>query len=414
MPRLDDALVEVQRFAEHPPVDVPPVGVLETRSRRRRTRRRAAGTAVALLTVVATGFGIGIAANDNATDDVHVTGTGPRPVTAPAAALDATARPATGLDDGDQVSVEFAAPPVPGLAAQCAADALAPDVEDTDWCDLNVRPMEEAVGSTLRFAVSRVIETSSGLVDCAEAPRRCVLGARRTSSDSSVMWAAISFRSDLPPIPEPIVTLDRVDLSDGDVIDIRGEGYRPGAEVFLSQCVATDRCDQAMGAHLTAAGDGTFGADFRVSSEILTYDGWQRCSPCALHASAFRTAPESVSISVAERAGDAARPMVRIMEPGPYQPEQRVTLEGSGFQMGATDMSIGWCYLPLTPDGYSRCAYPSSGFVRADDHGNVTINDYRMPPADYGCWEPGQCALQWLPGEAVPSPFSTPFEMIGP
>jgi hypothetical protein len=51
---------------------------------------------------------------------------------------------------------------------------------------------------------------------------------------------------------------------------------------------------------------------------------------------------------------------------------------------------------------------------RRSRQGNVTIDDYRMPPANYGCWEPDQCALQWLPGEAVPSPFSTPFEIVGP
>jgi hypothetical protein len=101
---------------------------------------------------------------------------------------------------------------------------------------------------------------------------------------------------------------------------------------------------------------------------------------------------------------------VRIVEPGPYAPDQRVTLEGSGFQVTRDDVAIGWCRLE-TSDGFPQCVYPDEGFLDPDANGNLRVDAYPMPSAGFGCRPPERCGLAWIPFEGSPPAFVTPFEM---
>ena len=164
------------------------------------------------------------------------------------------------------------------------------------------------------------------------------------------------------------------------------------------------------GARVAADANGEFSTEFRVVSDILTYDGWQPCTPCEVRAGAFRVAPASVPITVVAN-GAPSRPAVRIVEPGPYVADQRVTVEGEGFPLRSLDITIGWCRLD-TPDGYPQCAYPNEGFTQADAEGRLHIEGYPMPPADFGCRPPERCGLAWLPDGGSPPAFTTLFEML--
>ena len=334
------------------------------------------------------------------------------PSTAPVAVAsrDAVATPNTGLEDGSVVSVAFARTPDPGLTGQCATEAFV-SLTDTEWCDVNVRPRDDATGDTLEFNVVRVIETANGLVDCAERPGRCVIGAYGV--DGEPMWAVISFRDDLPPIAATELRVDRTAVDDGDVVSIAGSNFPPGEEVFVAQCTAADfaDCDIARSRTVVADGDGGFSIDFIAASQILTYnDDWRACDPCQLRATGFRVSPASVAIAV-NAGAEARRPRVEIVEPGPYAYEQRVTLRGYDFQIGA-EPTIGWCNVPTSPEEYPNCAYPNEGFGSVPNQsGSFERTDFPLPKADFagGCLE--ECMLVWHPGEGSPAAFETRFRM---
>jgi hypothetical protein len=418
MPSVDDTLTELGRLAETPLVPAPPIEHVAAAARRvRRRRRRFVAGAVTLVAAASLStWGIVRAGDDGATrieTAQSVTSTAPAPAPTTVAGFanrDVTAEPATDLEDGSVVTVTFARPPNATLAAQCAADAVATSTPDTAWCDVNVAPTATADPLQLTFTVSRVIETSHGLVDCATAEEPCVIGAY-AADDGRPMYAALAFRTDLEPIAPATVTIDRDAPVDGDIVHVEGTGFRAGEDVFVSECttIEWDDCDVARSSSLVADAQGAFAIEFRASYEILTYDGWQVCEPCIVRASAFRVEPAVVPMTV--RAGnDPRRPSVRIVEPGPYDREQRVTLEGAGFQFGAS-LAIGWC--PFEADTeYPICLYPNEGFLTVGPDGTFTRADFPMPKAAFGpCDATRRCALATHPFEGSPASFETDFEL---
>jgi hypothetical protein len=344
--------------------------------------------------------------------------------------------PDSDLTDGQVVELtgSFDRDSVLGVGI-CASEAL--DVVDPlEWCDINLRVERRRGASVLHVTVVRSIDTSHGLVDCAERPQRCLVGVRTERGGDVASF--IAFRTDLEPVPRPVVEVDRHTVGDGESIAVSGSGFRSGEELFVSQCrglVAdlesladrdSERCGVARGRTLIPRADGSFDVTFILYAEILTYEGWARCEPCALLVGGHRQARTALRVGVAAD-GPPVRPVVRIVPPGPYEPGQRVTLDGSGFQ-AAQAVGIAWCAFntdrpeqEIAGDpnyGNAPCVYPAEGVVRPDDAGRFTVLDFPMPdepfyPGGFGdCRQPGtRCGLADHPSEGSPPTFVTLFEL---
>ena len=210
------------------------------RTRARHVRRRVIGGSLAAIVLVAAGIGVMVVTRDR--ESVRATEPGPPLVTvttAPAAGFDATADPAEDLEDGDRSRSSSLRPR--SVAAQCAAEAVAPDADEAQWCDLNVRPDPETGGNVLSFQVSRVIETANGLIDCAEAPspvrpRRVPRWLGRTAD---VGRDLVPHRPGTGSRGRDLVVEHRRRRMATPSAS-RGEGFRPGEDVFVTQCNGPD------------------------------------------------------------------------------------------------------------------------------------------------------------------------------
>lgn len=325
---------------------------------------------------------------------------------------DLRVEPSTDLVDGQTVSVSgpFEPGDVAG-AGQCAVEGLASS-DPTPWCDLNVARTDTS------FTVVRTIETSHGLVDCTERPGRCVIGIRTGNGD---LVAPISFDPSLGPVPTPTIELDRTSVEDGGAVVVRGRDFTAGAEVYLTQCTG-EVCDQARASRVTADTGGVFESRFLAYGDIQTGADWQRCDPCTLTARSQRQPPAVAPLDVT---GPASRPTVRIVPGPPYRPGQRVVLEGTAFQAGTGDVTIGWCaFRTDRPDievqgdaanGFTSCVYPEEGFTAVvDDAGRFRIGRFPLPDLTFACQTAGtRCGLAWHPSEGSIPVFVTPVDLSG-
>jgi hypothetical protein len=341
--------------------------------------------------------------------------------------------PSTGLVDGQVVEVTLPGSPGPDtIVLQCASEA-SEAADPTPWCDFNTVVEPTSGDADFRVTVVRNIDTRFGIVDCAEAEGRCVIGARSGGED---LTAPLSFGGDLEPVSPPVITVEPTTVESGEAVTVTGAGYRAGSEVTVSQCRAngdqgdTDGCEFARAVTVVADADGRFVERMLVHEEIFgNLDGWQSCDPCLLYAAAIRHVPATAPVDVGPSAAPA-RPTVTIDPPGPYQTDQRVRLDGAGFQADSTRMSIGWCGFtsddPTTEvrgaePGGATCVYPSTTLaVQTAADGSFTLDDFPMPPADFrpggaSCADPSvRCGLAWYPNEGSLPIFVTPFEMTVP
>ncbi|MEO7572328.1 MAG: neocarzinostatin apoprotein domain-containing protein [Acidimicrobiales bacterium] len=370
--------------------------------------------------------GLGVATSDSDPADVRA-GEG-TPTTATPADPSAQLRvePSSNLEPDQVVTITLPVEPSDdAIVAQCASEAAGAS-DPTPWCDLAYDQVSESGDGHFQFAVLRSIQTSRGIIDCAESAERCVIGVRSGGVD---YLAAISFRADLAAAADPVFEIDDSSAADGEGVTVVGSGFTPDTEIFLMQCQRApagdgpDTCDDARSVSFTTDSSGAFEREFLVYREIFT-SGWVDCEPCVLYAASYRQNPAVVPIDVAPGAG-SSRPTVRIIPDGPYDPGQLVQLQGTGFQAGSTDIDIGWCRFntddPETeaqgagPD-YATCAYPGEPPV-SDEAGNFVVDDFPMPDDAFGfggatCQEPtARCGLAWHRYEGSHPVFITFFEM---
>ena len=349
--------------------------------------------------------------------------------------------PADDLEDGETVTVTgpFDTGALAGVA-QCASEAVNTPTS-LSWCDLNV-PREDVGPGPLKVTVLRSIQTSNGLVDCAERPQRCIIGVRADGLEAGAvdLTAPISFRSDLGPPPVPALMIDESSAVDGERRMVSGAGFVPNAHVSIAQCVGEptqdwgdgslvrERCDTARMAPAIADDNGTFTVPVILYASVQVPPGWTACDPCFLHALGERQQPAVTTVAVLPGA-TPARPTVIISPEGPYEPGQTVALDGSGFQPHQDGIVIGWCgFLTDAPEqevqgdpknGYTPCSYPNEGFTAdVDDSGRFRIESFPLPDGAFGwgdsasCTDPAtRCGLAWHPGEGQLPVFVTLFEL---
>lgn len=332
-----------------------------------------------------------------------------------------TVEPGAGLTDGEVVTLALRNDPGGELVArQCAGEAVEPGAGGEAWCGRTEHHLRSPAGSAgLELRVSRSLTTARGRVDCAGRAARCIVlvHSAESGSDGPRWSGGLSFRSVPASADTPRLEVEGR-ARNGDAVTVTGSGYPAGDELLLRQCLGPDPsapCGQARVASVTVGEDGSFEAPFVVSEQVLVDDGWTRCDPCALQTIGNLSPAVSSSPIAVAPAGDPVRPTVSIAERPPYVPGQRVTLEGSGFQLGAHGIAIGSCALPrdaASPD----CTYPQAGFPTAvsTPDGTLRIDGYPLPAADHPCRAPGaRCALAWYPNEGGPAAFLTELHSRG-
>lgn len=442
MADLDRAIDEIRRFSSRPPAGPAPIEHLNARSSQRRRRRLVAAGALASVAIVLGGIAI---ADGLRSDEGQRVATGrtseptdtapidPSMSTAPSDATgqplsDLVVEPDTGLIDGQTVTVS--GPERVTAVALCDADRITQS-DPLAGCDINFGP---GGGPTpLEITVARRIQVRDGIVDCAERPGRCVVGV--ISPDAGRLVAPISFRDDLGDFPVPSISAERVSVAD-DQLEVVLSGFEaPGTspgrddEVLLRQCIGEpsdswtdptwERCDGARAVALIPDASGTARIQITLHAEILTYQGWQPCEPCALVASAWRQ-PGAVTPVEVIAVDTPIRPTLRIVPNGPYEPGQRVRLEGSHFGARGTGIQIGWCAFrsddPETEmegdvgQGLAGCAYPIEGSdLVADADGSLVVDAFPLSGTDVrglSCLDPTvRCGLAWHPGNGMPPAF---------
>lgn len=350
-------------------------------------------------------------------------------------ALDNSLDPLTGLRDGDSVDLTLPVEPADdAVIAQCEEQVRVSDA--APWCDTGITVERLTDGPAhFRVTVRRTIQTSNGIIDCAERAGRCVIGVR---SGSHAFTAAMTFRGDLGPIPTPTISLDHSEVADGDTVRVLGDGFEPDIDVVISQCLQTlptapsepvrfETCDSARVVRLTTDAAGHFDQRMIIYREVFkAYEGWTACSPCMLQSVDFRRAPAFAPIDIGPTSAPI-RPVVEIVPRGPYEPGQRVRIVGRGFQAITRDVSVGYCRFvtdhPETeiaggaPD-YAECGTPEEGFAaQPDQAGNFTIDEFPLPsgrPGDPACTDPNAtCGLAWHPSEGSLPAFVTLFDLTG-
>lgn len=433
MPTLDDALTDLAALGDRPPWPPPPGEEVRARAEALRRRRRQARSLTGLAAVVALVGGVAVTSARQEQVAAPSPPSSTTSTTAPEVTLDVA--PAEGLQPNQAVIISLpeAATEDNLIFAQCGREALQGAPES--WCQIiNATPTETS--RRYRVRVRRVIQTTNGQrIDCSEEAGRCVLGLR-SGRDYT---APIAFDPTLAPLVPP--ELD-VAMSEPFLAVVRGSGYEPGAEVWLSQCraapgqaglaTAFQECDRHMTAVVVPDAEGDFVTEFRIRREIFEdYTGWGPCQPCQVQA--FTTTADTLFVEVDATSGLTGRPTVEIRPAGPYRPGQVVELHGTGFAPNSStaQMSIGWCLFTSTdPDteaegtGSGRtaqCRYPDAGLDSAapiDDQGSFTIPAFPLPdeqaePA-FACRTADTCGLAWHPGEASLPYFVTEFQMISP
>lgn len=252
-----------------------------------------------------------------------------------------TVTPDAGLADGQQVDVSgdgFDGGSLVSLV-QCAA---AP--EGNQACDLGTE--DPAVvgddGSITRtYPVAAVIETVRGdRVDCR---RRGACELAAIQDDTERALAALVFEADATLLPPPVITVrpDR-GLVDGQVVEITGEGLRPGRPIFLAQCApgpeSLDACRFGGSEEVAGDAEGHLSARFTVLAEITDGDRRIDCratpEPCLIVASVDgRTGPRTPRADLHFDADAPLLPSPRLsVEPSTdLRDGGTVRVEGTGF-----------------------------------------------------------------------------------
>jgi hypothetical protein len=421
-----DTLIGV--LPDRPPAPARPMADVSkqaTRLRRARRRRRTLG-AGALLALVIVGALVVLDRGEDAVElDVAgptttVDSEDPPPASPPDAELETD--PAGSLTDGQSITVTGSGFPLfqqisvsmceQGVTIQTAADL----------CDINA---VQYVGADadgridLSYEIRRVIRTANGVIDCAMASGRCVLGAANLMSSDTVATVPLTVDPVGPGPSSGQLTADRTEnLRDDQPITVRGTGFRPNDEVYISECAVQAAiyayggtgCSGSgtSGVEATADETGTFTATFPAQRLLFRTDlptgGFEDCADlsggCELRVGTIRSTPVRLPIGFDLTERRPAPPSLAIDEPLPLALGQEVTVRGKDFQPGMS-VKVGTCGFPAgEASNSSTCSYPLTGWTSADAGGSFTVT---VPASDQPtCLEgPGRCGLAVYAGEAA-------------
>lgn len=334
-----------------------------------------------------------------------------------------TATPAVGHQEGGVVTLHLDPPAGPGEAAGVCATEILDHLDDwlapAKWCGQLSAP---ASATEATIPIERRLPIDGGMVDCADAPGRCLLVV--SGGVGQLRYAPLV----MPEVQDESQAEVRVHGADGPVEDgreirIEADGFTSGTTVLVVLCSARGCDESARAVSLDADADGRFALDFRVYQEILfrvpatevdtpSTSEWTSCSPCRLQVGdGFDVVSLPLELAPTD---DPILPWVTVDGiDGPLEAGGHVRVTGTGFQPGsAHGLWLAWCpeevggdeiFLPAGDDlagcqmpdeGGPRTTSPDSGdgpsqptFVAnedgytVDDDGTFTIERFPLPDA---------------------------------
>lgn len=352
--------------------------------------------------------------------------------------LPLTVEPATGLTDGQTVSVS-AAGFVPGESVgivQCAK--LTPDQgpdhrSGAEACDIGrytpVTADAEGVASGT-FDVVRLLTTpATGTVDCAAHVERCAVAMGAISDYDRSGVQSIDFdREGLPSVELdlPTVTVTPTEgLTDGATVRIQGEGLTPGDQMMATVCsLDPSGCwDVGLGGRAIEGGSSTedlanvYGipvdSDGRVDVEVQVWqflpvpDASGRYIDCAVSECVLRfhgqTVPSPVPLAFAPGGEGPVGGQLGVEPAAGVAPGDVVAVAVAGLRPD-TELWIELCAHPVDqPEMIFTCASEQGDVLRTDGDGGL-VTGFRIPdlggtevPVGGGlvCGEtPGTCVNQ--------------------
>jgi hypothetical protein len=261
-----------------------------------------------------------------------------------AAAVVVTVDPATGLADGQPVTVTgsgFSSHASVGTAQCSAAVGSSHDTTDCDLSTSRTGSADAGGNASFGLRVKRVISTANGEVDCLTAANPCVIGMGDLSDLVGTSGGmAIAFDPNAPPLPPPSVSVSpNADLVDRQQVAVFASGFIPEEGVEVEQCVAgaLDRCvpNQFGGGYGQADPTGSVAIGITVRRALLV-DG-QRVDCAAAAGTCVVTAHANGGpVGSAPLDFDGSTPLppppsVTITPSTGLADRQIVTVTGSGF-----------------------------------------------------------------------------------
>ena len=446
---MTDLEPRLQHLRRTPVPDGPDPAEVRARAGRRKARRprRVAPATVPIIVLLAV-----VAATARSTDDgpesvraadPTTTHTSPTPGTsapAPAdpppdvvlgalAGVDVEVSPATGLRDGQLVTVrvdghERIADPIIAL---CAGDVTTETAAEA--CDLT--PLEpggasegaEGLAAEQQVAVRRVIWISremdeendqGGDYDCAAEPSGCVLVVGTNGLPASGVGVGVSFAAGELPAASATAS-PRTGLEDGQVVEIAGSGLRPNTTYAITQCGTTSDagCDDLTWPSAKSDAVGELVATYPAKAAIYGWKGRTDCTveDCVIQ---IRTTGGEPAADVPIRfaaAVVAPVPRISLSPAGPYRDGQEITVSGTGFPPGHDVSSdLGQCPAGKDTAVEERCMYGSllHGAAVVDERGRFSAT-FRL--GSMFCGGTDGCVLGWVLNHgptiaAVPVPLA--------
>ena len=221
-------------------------------------------------------------------------------------------------------------------------------------------------------------------VDCGFSPGKCAVHAQSFGDQDAFAEAPLEFDPSAP-IPEVSVTVTpSTGLADFQIVDVHGEGFFPGDQVYVSQCGAGEEplfegCGSSFASGATVGEDGTFDTATRVQRSIFSQSGplecWEAPGTCvmAVVSQVDPNASAEVPLAFSGDPTPVSSPTISIDEPGPYDDGQAVTVRGSGY-LPHSVLAIVECTGPPEAGG-EGCGYagpPTQAW--ADEHGEVVVH----------------------------------------
>jgi hypothetical protein len=252
-----------------------------------------------------------------------------------------TVTPGTGLLDLQSVAVEgsgFNASVGIGVCQTLVVDLPpAPDL-----CGNTLVLVTSSSAGTFvvpSYAVRRFMYVSrlGRTVDCLDPAEQCVIGAAEAADIAgTITLTPIAFAPPPPPPSTPglLSYAPTTDLVNGDVVTVKGRGFRPASTVEVLQCAAEaenpTQCNSASGVATTDA-TGRFTAQLTVSSRVSTVTTQ---ADCAFAGNCEVAAAEVVDLTgtiVGAPLTVAGLPGISVAPSSGLFSGQTITVSGSGF-----------------------------------------------------------------------------------
>lgn len=281
--------------------------------------------------------------------------------------LPVVVEPATGLTDGQSVSVSGKGfPPGESIGVVMCGREAGQDhgARGVDACNIGhfgQGTADREGNVTIPFSVRRIVVLDGQEIDCASEPGRCIVGMGMISDYDQSGGFAVDFDPSVPLPAPPTVELSKTEgIVDGETVDVVVTGLVPNSYVYLQQCARDAHCVQTSHVQDAADDDGTYRGSIRL---WRTFGGYGQSGPenvdCAVDAcrllvgadlSSSRIIPE-VEVSFDPNRGKRTPPVLRVLDDGPFTAGERFRVAVDGTRAGdIVDLQI-------CPDDHDCIAY---------------------------------------------------------